>query len=147
MIFVHYQSSQAISPPVILLHTYTFYRCTRVFVSSYRSAVILIMMPHFFFFWNVPDSWGALGLRAVPLFTGGWGGSGSSRCQLQYNKRWKVCGQNVSENARRHRSFVCEWSKAASNNFSYNNGSVINLSPLTGATCSFPGDTSELIMR
>lgn len=34
-------------------------------------------MPHFFFFffWNVPDSWGALGLRAVPLFTpGGWVG-------------------------------------------------------------------------
>lgn len=33
-------------------------------------------MPHFFFFfWNVPDSWGAVGLRAVPLFTpGGWVG-------------------------------------------------------------------------
>lgn len=29
----------------------------------------------FFLFWNVPDSWGAVGLRAVPLFTEGGAGA------------------------------------------------------------------------
>lgn len=84
---------------ILVTRSFGAFRSTSTLLFGRNNLSVIYSWCHIF--WNVPDSWGALGLRAVPLFRGG--STGSSRCELHYNKRWKAWRQNASENARQHR--------------------------------------------
>lgn len=84
---------------------------------------------------------GPAGGTIVHTERGGGLRSGSSRCELQYNKRWKVWRQNVSENARQHRHLFANVKSSAEQFLRQQWVRYSPLTPSTGAlVASFPVD-------
>lgn len=85
------------SPSIVSLSLFLF--SLSVLFNSLYTCLFLV--------WNVPDSWGAMGLWTVPLSTGSGGSAGSSRCEGPVTKGGRRRDKNESENAReRQYSFV-----------------------------------------
>lgn len=71
----------------------------------------LVMRLFFFFFLERAWLVGSAGPTGGTIVHTGWGSTGSSRCELQYNKRWKLWRQNALENAGQHHNSLVNGKK------------------------------------
>lgn len=100
----------------------------RLYLEGLTNDSLVMLLYTFFFFFFLERAWlvGSAGPAGGTIVRPGWGCTGSSRCELQYNKRWKAWGQNALENAGQHHYSLVNGKKAARNNFSSNNEAVVH---------------------